>query len=160
MKRYVEQLIDDIKLSKNNLPIALSTEEKVNELMRQYEMEELTQTPYQPKSEVSEDELSFSQHSGLKTALFPPSKVLNPAEMESIIAALIDAMNHYQVYLDLPESLPINLRYDYHIRFLTEKKFWLIENRGVYGAFQIIDFCTYMQDCPLRPYCNHPDSKV
>jgi hypothetical protein len=91
----------------------------------------------------------FGYYCMLQPEIFPPSKQLCNEDIIQVNKAFSEMMNTWNIDIDLPDTMPQNLRYSFLVDTLNEKVD--IVNCG----FVTIDFCTgYAPDCKLKEYCH------
>lgn len=144
MKKYVEQLIQDIENAKLNKPdkpeVALL---KPDHPALEYGLDHIAEwecAPYQPMHELL----------GLEPAYFPPEEKLNDEMITALVSKLLDLWEVFNFYPDFPENLPDRIRYKFLVQHLEEDVQYVSE-----GMIHI-EFCDYEPEkCPFgQEYCH------
>lgn len=104
-----------------------------------------------------EPEQTFGYHCGLKSENFPPREQLTEEEMKLIRKEFERMMYSWNVYIDLPKKLPVNIAFKMIVDTLDSNI--MIVNSGFTG----FDFCTgnapdciFKEYCPCLEYWNNP----
>ena len=138
MKRYVEQLIEDIDAAHRD------TVERETYAPKSFEEEMEEVERY-----ISTDpEYTFSQQCGLQREQFPPADRLTDKQMMAICKAFESMMASYNIDATMPEALPMDMAYKTLLSVLDMKVMI------TYSGFVTIEFCDYEpNDCPFGDYC-------
>lgn len=98
--------------------------------------------------EGNEPAHSFGYYCGLDAINFPPPEQLNDTEIKEVLKAFGKMMFTWNLSIDLPELLPLQIAYTMTVDTLNTKTD--IVNSGMMG----FDFCTgYAPDCIFKEYC-------
>ncbi|RKD88230.1 hypothetical protein [Mangrovibacterium diazotrophicum] len=92
---------------------------------------------------------TVSTITGIDSELLPPNGVLSKSQVEILANELEKILQKHHFVLDFPVNFPPHLRYDFIIRFWSEKHLAFSEGE------HHIDFCTYHEEtvCPFTGYC-------
>lgn len=146
MKRYIEQLIDDLhaRMQIINPPSEMwidAEADPTNEL----ELEDMAyaeQFIYGEKKKITEI-------TGIDNILFPPAEKLSIKQRALLAQEMEKLLQHYNLYLDFPVSYPNHLRYPFILNFWTE------EHVPLSFGENHIEFCSYDEEnCPFSGYCD------
>jgi len=98
--------------------------------------------------EAEEPVYTFGHYCKLESINFPPAEQLCEKDIRQILQAFTQMMSSWNLFIDLPESLPLRVAYKMTIDTLDRGT--AIVNCGMVG----FDFCTgYTPDCVFREYC-------
>jgi hypothetical protein len=101
-----------------------------------------------------EPETTLGDHCGFQSIQFPETEKLTEAQQKSLVQALSRLYHSYGVGLDIPESLPIFVQYNFYVAALDKRCF--VSNWGMTQ----IEYCGYDFDfCPFgyeHCVCIHP----
>lgn len=145
MKRYIEQLLDDIRQASWNVrpPHELWAESKAdpdNEL----ELEDMSFI----EQYVEGDKLPIAELTGLAQEQLPVPERLNEQQQALLAGELEKLLDVFHFKLDFPESFPANLRYPFI------RNFWAESHVPLSFGENHIEFCKYEEDdCPFPGYC-------
>jgi hypothetical protein len=164
MDKYIELFIEEIQ-SKSKPEKGLESWEDINIMHDLPENVETTDEELERMDEKSEEDLvahldevekylsgegmqTLSEITQLFREQFPPKNKLTEIQKIAIIEAYLDMLYSYNITLDFPEKLPINMQYELVVDSLEEEVFVL-----EYG-FTGIDYCTgNPEGCKLKQYC-------
>ena len=139
MHPYLQHLFADIADAHKTEPVF----EEKRQLSFEEEMEEI-----ESWVEGAEPEHTFGYYCGLESINFPPAKQLTVEEMKAVMKAFKKMMLSWNLGIDLPELLPVDICYSMTIDTLNMKT--SIMNSG----FMSFDFCSgYAPDCIFKQYC-------
>ena len=146
MKRYLEQLIEDLHKATSNM-------KPPNELWDAGEAnqdEELTlEDISQSEKYVYGDETPISEITGIDQKQLPPVEKLTQEQQALLSAELEELLYYFHFQLDFPDNYPAHLRYTFILKFWEEKHVALS-----FGTTHI-EFCDYDEEqCPFPGYCN------
>ncbi|MCD6112522.1 MAG: hypothetical protein J7J86_04545 [Bacteroidales bacterium] len=138
MKKYLNQLIEDIHKAAENLPakpyLEISEDEECLRGCMEYES-----TKPKPMQEWF----------GIDKKNFPTAEMLSKDEIKLMIKEIIELWHAYNFVPDLPEDVPDDLVYKALVNKFDEPVKWISE-----GCCHI-EFCDYDEDnCPFPGYCN------
>ena len=140
MKRYVEQLIDDIYAAQNQEEFELKTESKTFDFHNEVD-------PFFSPGEESFKEV-FGKVCGIKTSQFPPVNLLTDEQMESICEAIERLLFSWNLQTDLPDELPVEKAYQLLIGIFDQK------NTIVTSGHTDIEFCNSTPNtCAFGEFC-------
>jgi hypothetical protein len=137
MEEYVNQLIEDIKEAALLAPEPVVFSSNDEEFMTQ--IAEAENTP-----PISSEKLM-----GLMYLQFPPSERLTIRQMIELNKAIEKMFVAFKIYIELPGTVPVPLRYEM-IRGLFKEKFHIKKGLNCH-----LDFCS--GDCPpcaIADYCS------
>ncbi len=147
MKRYIEQLIDDISNATLRVtpphPLWLESGADPDDEMDLEDMSYVEQFVYG-------EEKPISGITGIDTAALPPPEKLDEEQQAMLAAELEKLLEFFHFQLEFPRDYPVHLRYPF-IRNLWD------ENH-VPMSFGIthIEFCDYDEEnCPFPGYCSN-----
>ncbi|MBE9468106.1 MAG: hypothetical protein IMY72_07280 [Bacteroidetes bacterium] len=138
MKRYLNQLIEDMHNAAKNLPekpyLEISEAEECLRGCMEYESTE-------PKP--------MQEWFGIKKISFPPAEKLSKDELKLMVEEILKLWDAYNFDAVLPEGVPDELAYKMLVNNFDQPVVWVSE--GTCG----IEFCEYDEDnCPFPGYCN------
>ena len=138
MKKYLNQLIEDMHKAAENLPVKpyleISEDEECLRGVMEYES-----TKPKPMQEWF----------GIDKANFPPAEKLSKDELKLMVAEILKLWNAYNFDAVLPENLPYDIAYKVLVDNFGKPVEWISE--GTVG----IEFCDYDEgNCPFPGYCN------
>lgn len=91
---------------------------------------------------------TFGYHCGLEAEDFPPAEQFSDEEIGQVYKAFEKLLFSWNAGIDLPENLPLPLRYKFMVNTLSEGFAPL--NHGIMH----FDYCTgYAPDCVFGKYC-------
>jgi len=138
MQNYINHLIEDLKDAKQLAPEALAFSPVYEEFEEQ--MLAIENAP----------DVSYEKLMGLTFEQFPPSTMLTEEQMLSLINALEDTFESFNICVDLPQEVPLKLKYDL-IRDLFKEKLHFMP-----GFTCHFDFCSgYCPGCEIALYCKN-----
>jgi hypothetical protein len=140
MELYVTQLIEDLEAAKQpEEPYVPGEEQEIEDLF-----EEVDQYVSGEKHTKICDLIGFMPEQ------FPPSNMLNNSQMNRVFYALDQLLDTYNIDTNLPNKLPIKLKYDLVRNELTEEVF-----ASKFG-FIHLEYCDYNEEtCPFgKKYCD------
>jgi len=136
MQNYVNQLLIDIrqaKLKAPEKPVFSDNYEEYNTQMLAVE-----NTP----------DITCEKLMGLTYEQFPPSNQLNDGQMTNLIETITDTFEAFDMWIDLPEGIPLTEKYDM-IRDLFKEKFSYMPGFSCH-----FDFCSgTCETCKIEHYC-------
>jgi len=139
MHPYLPHLLSDIAAAHRTE----TPPEPVRQLSFEEEMEEIERWT------EGEPEHTFGYYCGLETINFPPPEQLTGEELKLVCEALGRLLSSWNSGIDLPEKLPLPLRYKFMVNALDEG--FTVVNSG----FMHFDFCSgYAPDCVFKEYCS------
>jgi len=139
MKRYIEQLIEDLEMVANNPPDPVYIEAPPH-LDNHPEIAELALVPFKP----------IEEWTGINMEVFPHFTELTDQECEALNEAIFRVFESLHIDLvDAPEDLPPEMLYDalssnwnYHVQYLPSSGFDL-------------ELCTRdPETCPYGDFCD------
>jgi hypothetical protein len=142
MHPYIPHLLNDIRAA-----------HRVEDLCDRYNEpqtfeEQLEEMERWAAGEFENPEHTFGYYCGLETVNFPPPDQLNDRDIEMVCEAFNKLLFSWNASIDLPDSLPLRLRYKFMVNTLNEG--FTPVSCGIIG----FDYCTgYAPDCPLGEYC-------
>jgi hypothetical protein len=145
MKRYLEQLIEDMQIAAMQVPFPEElwesvTGESADEIDDFSDLEEFINGPVKPLSEVV----------GIDSFAFPPAEKLTTSQIKLLYIEMYKLLEAYNFVADFPVGLPYKLRYE------ILRKNW--DKEVVFMSRETIDleFCEYNTSrCPFPPrYCD------
>ena len=137
IQRYVDQLITDLREVKKRASYMMDKKFSDDEFEQQ--MEAFETAP----------DILLSKQIGIKAEELPPFNQLTPEQAKQITDTIEDSLTSWGVNIILPESVPIELRYQL-IRNLFDEEMSFIP-----GWTNNCDFCS--GDCPeckIGDYCS------
>ena len=141
MEKYIKQLVGDLQNAQRQLTKA---EKEKSETFEQH-IEEVE------RYLAGEEELtqfSFGDHCGLKKEQFPPHKRLTYEQINEISEAFINLLFTWNISVDFPDELPVEMAYETLITILDRK--FVIPLSGFIG----VEFCEDNPDkCRFKEYC-------
>ncbi len=139
MHPYVLHLLDDILLAhREEAPCDEGPQMSIEEELHAIEQWLIK----------GEGEHTFGFYCGLDAAGFPPPEQLTETEMRLVIKAFHIMMFSWNIGIDLPNELPVNIAYAMTVDTLNKNT--AIPNSGMVS----FDFCTgYAPDCIFKEYC-------
>lgn len=91
---------------------------------------------------------TFGYYCGLESGNFPPPAQLSDKDMKQVCMAFESLLFSWDADIDLPDILPISLRYQFMIKTLTER--FSLVNMGS----PTFSYCNYYApDCIFKEYC-------
>jgi len=136
MQNCINHLIEDLKDAKQLAPEAPVFSKVYEEFEEQ--MLAIENAP----------DVSYEKLMGLTFEQFPPSTMLTEDQMLSLINALEDTFEAFEICIDLPEEVPMKLKYDLIRDFFKEKLHFMP------GFTSHFNFCSgYCPDCEIASYC-------
>lgn len=146
MKRYLEQLIDDLhKATWNMKPPHEIWEDSEADPDDEVELEDMSQV----EKYMYGDEEPILLITGINCEQLPPAEKLSQQQQALLAVELEKLLQYFHFYLDFPGNYPAHLRYPFILKFWEEKHVALSfgENH--------IEFCSYDEEhCPFPGYCN------
>lgn len=140
MHLYLPHLLSDIaKAHRKDIPLEKefpqNFEEHIEEVERFIAGEE-------PKH-------TFGYYCGLEAIDFPPSDQFTCNEIKQVYQAFEKLLYSWNASIDLPEKLPLPLRYEFMVNTLAEG--FTVINNGIMH----FDYCNgYAPDCVFKEYCS------
>ncbi len=136
MQKHVDQLLTDIRQAKEKAP-----EKPVfSDNYKEYEAQML----------ALEDapETTYEKLTGLSYEQFPPSNTLNEVQLTDLINSITETLKAYDIWIELPEGVPLAKRYNLIRELFTEKINYMP------GFSNHIDFCSgTCEGCKIENYC-------
>lgn len=145
MKRYIEQLIEDIHQAtwKIKPPHKIWEESEADP----YDEGELEDISYVEKF-IYGEEKTISKITGIDTELLPDFDQLSIDEQSLLAKELENFLKFFNFYLDFPKNFPEHLRYPFI------KDFWSENHVPLSFGENHIEFCEYDDEfCPFPGYC-------
>lgn len=142
MHPYIPYLLADIKAAERpGGPVEkLSSGQTFEE-----EMEEIERWA----GDENEQRHPFGYYCGLKSQNFPPADQLTDKEIRLVCKAFKHLLFTWNSGIDLPDKLPIHLKYKFMVNTLDEG--FTVVNSG----FMDFDYCSgYAPDCVFGKYCD------
>lgn len=137
MNRYIEQLIEMIRVAHHNKPAPrkISFEEKMEEIENFWE----------------ENHPTMAFHFGIPQEYFPPIEKLEEKHFDILVPELLSLWQTFNYHPSFPEKLPNKLRYEKMREELNKNHPLLKGTNGILG----IEFCHYdPKECPFPfEYC-------
>lgn len=133
MERYIVQLVEDLRKAALNPPQApeLDIPEGKEHLRDVYEWEHAEEKP-------------MHEWFGISTDIFPNEQKLTEKQVILLVEELINLWEVYHFLPELPEKLPVRLKYKLMTGYLDEPVKWISE------GMTHIEFCHYDPDeCPF-----------
>lgn len=91
---------------------------------------------------------TFGYYCGLESCNFPPPGQLTGKDMKQVCKAFVSLLFSWDADIDLPDKLPVSLRYQFMINTLNEK--FSLVNMGS----PTFSYCQYYApDCVFKEYC-------
>ncbi len=147
MKRYIEQLLEDIRKAALSAPHLherkqyMSDEEELDEHFE--EIERYVQ---------GENDRPLSSIVGIPAIMLPAAEKLTKSQIKLIVKELVKMLNSWNFYPDFPEKVPDEMKY----RALISV--WNSEQTYMRSGRMHIEFCDYDPDkCPFPGFCDACD---
>ena len=138
MHPYIPHLLDDIKKAHRSGIIEPDAPKSFEE-----EMEAIERW-----CDGEDPAHHFGYYCMLEPENFPPWEQLSTEDIVLVNNAFEKMMFTWNLDIDLPETMPQNIKYSFLVNTLTEKV------DIVKSGFVTIDFCTgYAPGCKLKEYC-------
>jgi hypothetical protein len=146
MKRYIEQLIEDIRRAGQNAPHLLEPKRKLTpEEEFERDMEEVERY-------VRGEQEKLSDILGIPLSVLPSPDKLTKSQLDILVNELNNLLNAYNFYPDFPENLPDELKYKALLGI------WESDQTYMQSGMMHIEFCDYDQEnCPFPGYCQSCD---
>ena len=147
MKRYIEQLINDMHLATSKIkpPHEICDHSKADP-DNEVELEDISYV----EQYLYGDKLPISEITGIATELLPSAELLSHAQQAQLAYEMEKLLNFFHFHLDFPENYPL------HLRYIFIRKFWNENHVALSFGENHIEFCDYEEDnCPFPGYCNH-----
>ena len=144
MKRYIEQLIEDIHRATWNLkpPRDLWDHADLNSELEIEDMSFVEKYIYGDKEPVS-------GITGIDCNQLPPTEKLTVEQRALLAGKLEELLEYFHFHLDFPDTYPAHLRYPFI------KNFWAEEHVLMSFGENHIKFCDDDEEnCPFPGYCN------
>lgn len=142
MKRYIEQLVEDIAKQSSNQKKSTKVAEvipSIDEMEIHFAMVERY---------LEADPTPISEITGFQAYLLPPAGRLTKAQKGKLAKSLERLANSFNFHLDFPQKYPGHLKY----KFI--RKFWYGEHVYLRVGENHIEFCSYdKSSCPFPAYC-------
>ena len=140
MQRYINQLIEDLRAAKNQVPPEPKLSEDYEEFEKQmFEMETSPSIPMKQLFGISYDEL-------------PPPEKLTEEQMQQLIDAIFETWAAFNCSAEFPDDVPIKLQYD-----LVRDQF-ADPIHYMPGYSMDFDFCiAWCPECKITEYCTLKD---
>lgn len=133
LRRYVEQILEDLEEAKNQAP------QEIHELQHLEDEDSLF------KLLELGDELPLSERLGIPKKIFPPENKLDDQEVQLLVDKILELWESFHYLADFPKGLPIRIAYK------TLMDVW--DDRVPYcalGHFHF-DFCNHDLDQYVKP---------
>jgi hypothetical protein len=144
MKRYIEQLLEDIRKAAASAPHLheqkhyLTDEEELDE-----HFEEIESYVH------GENNIPLSSIVGIPANMLPAPSKLSRAQIKLLVKELVRMLNSWNFYPDFPENVPDEMKY----RALISV--WDSEQTYMRSGQMHIEFCDYdPEKCPFPGYCD------
>ncbi len=146
MKRYIEQLIADIRKATWNMrpphEMWIDSEADPDNELELEDMSHVEKYLYGEKEPVS-------AITGIDQNQLPPPEKLTEEQQALLAAELENLLQYFHFYLDFPDNYPHHLRYPFILNF------WGEEHVVLSFGENHIEFCDYEEEnCPFTGYCN------
>src|ERR1035437_6525116 len=136
MQNYINHLLEDIRQAKQMAP-------EKPEFSEDYEEFEAQMLAIENAPEITYEKLM-----GLTYEQFPPSNRLNDAQMMNLIEDIIDTFQAFDMWIDLPDAVPLAEKYEL-IRELFNEKINFMPGFSCH-----FDFCSgSCEGCKIEDYC-------
>lgn len=136
MQRYIEQVINDLRQAKKNVP----PEPDFGETYKEFEktMWEIENAP----------DIDVKKTFGVSFEELPPPEKLTVKQMQQLIDAIEDTWNAFRISVELPCDIPVKLKYELFRDEFDE------ENNPIPGYANVFSFCDgWCPGCKLAEYC-------
>lgn len=148
IQRYVEQLIDDIRLAANDLD---RKDSQLEEVLGQFDENDFLDD--EEDDYFEEDLFPISEITGIEQMYLPPPEKLNNEQCEKLSGELKKLLYVYNLRLKFPGSLPYKERYSL-IYKIWEEEYPVIPD----DEWVDISFCRREKhSCPLSELCSSCD---
>jgi hypothetical protein len=138
MQNYINLLIEDLQDAKSHAPESPEFSDIYDEFEEQ--MLAIENAP----------DKSFDSLMGITYQQFPPSTMLNEEQIRSVIDALEDAFDAFNMSIDLPDEVPLIVKYELIRELFTENTHYMP------GFTNHFDFCSgYCSGCKIAEYCKN-----
>lgn len=143
MHPYLPHLLSDIaEAHREDIPLEKefpqNFEEHIEEVERFISGEEPENTKH-----------TFGYYCGLKAIDFPPSDQFTGNEIKQVYEAFEKLLYSWNAGIDLPEKLPLPLRYEFMVNTLAEG--FIVNNNGIMH----FDYCSgYAPGCVFKEHCS------
>lgn len=139
MKRYVDQLIEDLHQITSNLELLSFEEADAEDKMDFSQVDKFERNEVTPVSQIT----------GIQQAQLPPVEMLNEEQQALLATELEEMLYWFHFKLEFPHDYPNYLRYPFI------RKLWGEEQVSVTDGTIHIDFCDYQEEnCPFPCYCS------
>ncbi len=137
MQRYVNQVIEDLKLAKKNVPPEPDFGEDYEGFEeKMFALETVPDLPMKKLFGVSYEEL-------------PPFTMLTDKQANQLLEAVVDTWKVFNIVVDFPDGLPLKLKYE-----LVRDEF-IKDIHYMPGWSMHFDFCDgWCPECKIVDYCN------
>lgn len=142
MEKYIQQLFTDLRIahrSESDEPISSpkTIEDEFNEIDDWL------------SGRLNSNALPFGEVCGIEKSQFPPVEKLTSQQMEFICCEIEQLLFSWNITLDLPDLLPIETIYKFHLQCFEEKI--MIVDSGNVG----FSFCDEIpEECIFREHCS------
>jgi hypothetical protein len=137
MKRYIEQLIEDLNEAKKRIPDEIKFSEDYEEFEEQ--MLSVENSP----------DITMEALFGISMIQLPPADKLTEEQMQLLTEAILDTWAAFSLSADFPGDLPIKLQYEL-LRGQFEEKIHYMPGWTHHFNFCIID----CETCLINEYCD------
>ncbi len=146
MKRYIEQLVDDLRKAAENAP------HLKNVIQNLSPDEEFDRNIEDVERFVRGENEKLSDILGIPLIMLPLEDKLSDQQVELIVNELINLLNAWNFYPDFPENVPDKLKYKALLGV------WESEQTYMRSGHMHIEFCDYdRENCPFPGYCRSCD---
>ena len=138
MEKYIQQLTEDIRACKQNIPPKpyIKVTEGMECMRYAIEWENAASKP-------------MKEWLGIDTSMFPGEEKLSDSQIQSLVKEMTELWQAFNFYPDLPEGLPGRIAYKLMVDHLDEPVAWVSEGETH------IEFCHYdPAECPFpKEFC-------
>lgn len=143
MQRYIQQLLEDIRLATWNMKPPRDLWEYADP-DDEVQLEDMSYV----EKYLYGDEEKISTITGIDSNLLPPPEKLSVEHQAILAAELENLLQLFHFYLDFPQN------YADHLRYPFIRNFWNEKHVALSFGESHIEFCDYEEDnCPFPGYC-------
>lgn len=143
MERYIQQLIEDLRL----LISKMKTPEET-EIKSVHDDESFRKHIEDVENYLHGEQIPVSTITGILKEQLPPPEKLNKQQKKKLATEMEIFLRYLHFELDFPRKYPVHLRYSFIRNFWDEKHAPMS-----YGTTHI-EFCDYnKENCPFTGYC-------
>lgn len=145
MKRYIEQLIEDIHKATWNLkPPHKLWEDSEADPDDELELEDMSYV----EQYIEGEKQAIGKITGIEPELLPPAVKLTKEQQALLATELEKLLQNFHFALEFSEKYPAHLRYSFI------RKFWEEKHVPLSFGTTHIEFCDYLvENCPFPGYC-------